>query len=427
MLLHLSIPSFRTVTSGAIIPLAAICLAVHSEAQTVIHYWDFSTPTDVVGGLATSEIGAPDLSVHPTYGEAYPGAGESLNPVVGGTSAGGGHLSVEAHDGTNATALDFGLSSFAFSFWVYDANDGDARTTRVFDNLLGSSTGLQCTGTSIRIDDDTGGSSGPGIGVPNDAWAHVVINVERTPNGFRARVFIDGLLESDQIATVVPGNIFSTQDLLIGAINGGSTSLGAQSGGIDDLAVYDDILGTDLIAGLSAGTLTPTDIVPFDPNFCFGDGTGAACPCGNTGQEGAGCANTTGMGAILTSNGDASVMSNQLTFDITGGTLSTFAVLVSGDNALGGGLGIVGLPAKDGLRCVGGNLLRHGTRALNEAGANDDPWGSLTGPNGGIIGGSGFTAGQTRYFQARYRENPLSGPCSTDQNSSQGFAMTFTM
>ena len=110
---------------------------------------------------------------------------------------------------------------------------------------------------------------------------------------------------------------------------------------------------------------------------------------------------------------------------MTGGSLSTFGVLVSGDNALGGGAGIIGLPVKDGLRCVGGNAQRHGTRALDGSGANLDSWGSLTGPAGGIIGGGGFAAGQTRYFQVRYREDPMTGPCGSDQNTSQAIRISF--
>lgn len=161
---------------------------------------------------------------------------------------------------------------------------------------------------------------------------------------------------------------------------------------------------------------------------CYGDGAGTACPCGNNDAANpatGGCLNGNGTGAVLSTNGDASAGSNSLQFSVTGASLNTFAVLVSGDNALGGGNGIIGLPVKDGLRCVGGNSLRHGTRGLDGTGANPDPFGSFTGPAGGIIGGAGFAAGQTRHFQVRYREDPMTGPCGSDQNTSQRISVTF--
>lgn len=422
---------------SSFILLAALGSASAAKAQTALHYWNFTTPDDVIGGLATTEVGAPDLSLHPIYGEAYPGAGASLNNVVGGTSMGGGHLSADTHDGVAATALDFGTSNFAVSYWSYSAADGDPTRPMIFDFLAGDNNPTAQVGMHvaagpggnhiIRFDDDldtTAVELAPTLQA-NNTWTQVCINVDRG-NG-AVSLFFDGVSVNTFSIAALTGNLFATQDLLIGAINSGAVPAWAQQGGLDDLAFYDGLLGSSDIAGLAAGTLTPPDIAPLDPNFCFGDGTGAACPCGNPGPEGAGCANSTGTGAVITTNGDTSVMNNALTFDMAGGTASTFAVLLSGDNALGGGLGILGLPAKDGLRCVGGGLLRHGTRGLDASGANSDPWGSFTGPAGGIIGGAGFAAGQTRYFQARYREAPSLAPCGTDQNTSQGIELTFTL
>ena len=111
------------------------------------------------------------------------------------------------------------------------------------------------------------------------------------------------------------------------------------------------------------GELT-VDVAPDFVQMCFGDGNGTPCPCGNDDALNpalGGCLNAAGTGARLFTNGDASVFFNNLRFSMTGGNLNTFAVLLSGDNALGGGLGVPGFPPADGLRCIGGGALRHGT------------------------------------------------------------------
>src|SRR5262249_28935021 len=50
---------------------------------------------------------------------------------------------------------------------------------------------------------------------------------------------------------------------------------------------------------------------PFVP-FCCGDGTGAACPCGNSGAAGNGCASSVGAGAHLSASGVARISADSL-------------------------------------------------------------------------------------------------------------------
>lgn len=165
-------------------------------------------------------------------------------------------------------------------------------------------------------------------------------------------------------------------------------------------------------------------VVPTNPgiDLCFGDGLGTPCPCGNDDVANpgtGGCLNATGNGAVLLTNSDTSVVNENLLFDVVGANPNTFGVLVSGDNALNGGLGILGLPPSDGLRCIGGSALRHGSRALNGDGANNNSW-------SGIIQSGAFQSGQTRHFQLRYREDPLLGPCGFDLNTSQAVTLVFS-
>lgn len=147
--------------------------------------------------------------------------------------------------------------------------------------------------------------------------------------------------------------------------------------------------------------------------FGFGDGTGAACPCGNTGQLGAGCANSTGMGAELRAFGSSSVTGDELHFEIRHVPIGSTGLVGSGSSLIGGGNGVV---YGDGLRATIGALKRS---PLQNAC-----------PDGAILLGPGFAfsslwlAGQTRHYQAYYRD--AAGPCGSTFNTSNGVSVTFT-
>ena len=188
--------------------------------------------------------------------------------------------------------------------------------------------------------------------------------------------------------------------------------------------------------------------VEFDSSlssFCNGDGGNqfgcTACPCGNDAAVGfiGGCINRLGNGARLGAGGSPSVslpvMSDlDLRFELTGVPPQTFAILVSGSALAPGnpqnpcfGLGSgVRSVSFDGLRCAVMNLRRHGGRAADgngEVGVANSPWGGEAGPNKGLS--ESFGAGETRYFQAIYREDPLA-VCSRGLNTSQAIEVEFT-
>ena len=178
--------------------------------------------------------------------------------------------------------------------------------------------------------------------------------------------------------------------------------------------------------------LTSNNIVP----YCFGDGGDQMgctnCPCGNNaapGTEG-GCLNSASRSAELVGSGNPEVGGDTLRFEVLGAASSTFGVLVSADNQLPN-MGACpvgsGLQAFDGLRCVGGGLLRHGTRATDangDIGATNNAWGPPNGPAGGLIANGGFMTGQTRHFQCFYREDVTLG-CLTGQNTTNAVSVTF--
>lgn len=162
----------------------------------------------------------------------------------------------------------------------------------------------------------------------------------------------------------------------------------------------------------------------FEP-FCFGDGDCTPCPCGNDAPVGAqgGCLNSSGDSGVLSASGIASVSLDSLSFEAASLNPMTFAVLVSAQDRLpvgplnpcfGQDTGVSSLLA-DGLRCVGGNLRRHGVRltdAAGSVGASNAAWGFPTGP--ALL--SAFGVGETRHFQAFYRQDVMD-LCGTGQST----------
>lgn len=132
---------------------------------------------------------------------------------------------------------------------------------------------------------------------------------------------------------------------------------------------------------------------------CCGDGHLTACPCGNRGATGRGCANSSNpAGARLDAEGLPSREFDSLRLVGTGMT-PTSAVLYF--QATGGS---AGTPFGDGLRCTSGSVLRLGA-TTNVGGASSWPAaGAARISVGGQISGH---LGQ-RTYQAWYRDvNPF--------------------
>ncbi len=139
-------------------------------------------------------------------------------------------------------------------------------------------------------------------------------------------------------------------------------------------------------------------LVPGTPatGFCFGDGTATACPCGNLGAAGNGCANSVNAnGANLAGSGLASVTSDSFVLNGTGMPNSS-ALYFQGLNQQSGGMGVV---FGDGLRCAGGTIIRLGTKN-NAAGASQYP---AAGDPSVSVRGLVPAAGGLRTYQVWYR------------------------
>ncbi|MCY2959569.1 MAG: hypothetical protein NTY35_05325 [Planctomycetota bacterium] len=130
--------------------------------------------------------------------------------------------------------------------------------------------------------------------------------------------------------------------------------------------------------------------------FCFGDGSGLACPCSNSGSFQRGCQNSANAsGAGLGAGGNAQTgLGDSLVFQVNGVPPNVSCTLFQGTASSGGVL------FGDGVRCVAGTQVRIRTK-------NADATGVATWPTGvepavsvtGLIPG----AGAQRYYQVSYR------------------------
>lgn len=130
--------------------------------------------------------------------------------------------------------------------------------------------------------------------------------------------------------------------------------------------------------------------------FCFGDGTGTPCPCGNSGSAQSGCANSiVANGGRLVATGMAKVTNDTLV--LRGGQLpNSPAVFFQGTTQVAGGLGAA---FGDGLRCVGGSTIRLGTKT---SAANKSNYPAAGDPSVSVRGAMPPSGG-TRYYQVFYR------------------------
>lgn len=148
--------------------------------------------------------------------------------------------------------------------------------------------------------------------------------------------------------------------------------------------------------------------------FCFGDGLGTPCPCGNSSLgAGKGCLNSTNRGAILYNSGQASVSNDSSRLTSIQMPTNKPTIFFMGSQQLNGGNG---LQFTDGLLCI--NVVRRfPEQTSGPTGLIDIV--QVVGLSGGLI-----TAGSTWNFQAWYRDQ--AGPCGTGANLTNGLAITFT-
>ena len=156
--------------------------------------------------------------------------------------------------------------------------------------------------------------------------------------------------------------------------------------------------------------------------FCAGDGSGAPCPCGNSGTPDRGCQNSGGTGgALLAAAGQASLASDTVVLTTSGELSSALTIFLQGSQPIP--------PANfgDGLRCAGGALKRLYIRAAS-GGATSAPGSDPPISARSAALGDPIPMGHSRFYQAYYRDSSQSF-CSAPQggtfNASRALAIAW--
>ena len=160
---------------------------------------------------------------------------------------------------------------------------------------------------------------------------------------------------------------------------------------------------------------------PPPTGFCFGDGSGGACPCGNNGAPGQGCDNSSSTGgALLTETGSSSLSNDTLVLTSSGELPTALSIFLQGTLVVG--------PVNfgDGLRCTGGLLKRLYTHSASggvvSAPEHAEP--SISARSAAL--GDAISAGSTRYYQTYYRDPVVAfcaSPTGNTWNISSGQAL----
>ncbi len=158
-----------------------------------------------------------------------------------------------------------------------------------------------------------------------------------------------------------------------------------------------------------------------DNAFCFGDGSGADCPCLNFGGPCHGCANgADAEGGYLETQGTASLTNDTVVLHAKDLVPNMPCLFFSGSNAINGGLGI---PFGDGLRCVGNEAVRVEVSAVNNIGEATT---TVEVSTHGQAYGHTIDPGETVLYQLWYREGTSSN-CGNSHNLTNAVSLQWAL
>lgn len=212
------------------------------------------------------------------------------------------------------------------------------------------------------------------------------------------------------VSTLVPGDVNGLSDVFVRDLVAGTTErVSVATDGSDGNNGFDDAQvttnGRYVVLESFASNLTPNDgngawdvfvrdrAANAPVAFCPDEGAVLACPCGNDGAPGHGCASSVfALGSLLTCSGEASVGAD---------TLVLRASSLSGQSCVFFQATQPAAPVvvDDGIGCVGGSVIRLGTRSVASGASSYPQAGDV--PIG--VRGQLAPAGGTRWYQAFYR------------------------
>ncbi|MBL8857662.1 MAG: hypothetical protein JNL28_04035 [Planctomycetes bacterium] len=181
------------------------------------------------------------------------------------------------------------------------------------------------------------------------------------------------------------------------------------------------IVGRGLGVGQPGGWVVIfPELLPNGTPFCAGDGSGAACPCGNASPLGAGegCLSSLNVGGKLRATGVASVSADTLFLKSTQ-VPNGPALYFQGSGQQAGG---AGTSFGDGLLCVGGSIVRLGVKFSTGNNSSVFP---VIGVDP-LISVQGLVApSDVRHYQAWYRDAVVGYCTSAVFNLTDGLTITW--
>jgi len=236
--------------------------------------------------------------------------------------------------------------------------------------------------------------------------AYTVLTYAWAPDstGFRTQVAVQGSPDpAQEVGGAWPGaqQLATTYALHHVDVTGGLLLIG-----------FTVTVGFGSLNGIQLVRETPTTGV----TLCAGDGSATACPCGNSGGTGRGCASSVEPnGALLAASGTASVGNDTLVLNGSGMPDSS-ALYFQGTTSAAGGAGAA---FGDGLRCASGSVTRLGTKT-NVAGVSQYPAAGDVPIS--VLGG--LAPGDVRVYQVWYRNAATF--CTADTfNLTNGLQLTW--
>jgi hypothetical protein len=160
--------------------------------------------------------------------------------------------------------------------------------------------------------------------------------------------------------------------------------------------------------------LATVDGWPLGEPTCLGDGSLVACPCGNNGASGHGCANSFNpSGALLSGAGDASVSADSVTLTASG-LSGALCIFVQGTALM------PPVFVDDGVWCTD-MILRLGSPPVAGGASTYPPLGGVPVSIKGVLP----PAGGTRYYQAFYRNAAMTFCPPATSNRTSGLQIVW--
>jgi len=171
------------------------------------------------------------------------------------------------------------------------------------------------------------------------------------------------------------------------------------------------------------GNGVPDECQTGNVSFCFGDGSGLPCPCGNNGSTARGCANSNAGSGGAQLHGAGNTIPDTMTLTATDERPTALSIFLQGDVVLG-----TPVPFGDGLRCVGGNLKRIATVSASAGTVSYPGAGDPSISQRSATLGDPIPSGASRVYMTYYRDPSVTfcpSPTGSTFNSTQAILLVW--